>query len=414
MRRSAFTAAGPALGLLAAGFGLTFAGGLWGDERVTDLPLYAGFAQLFLDGALPYRDVAFEYPPLAAPLLALPGVAGTEYDVYRAAFAVLALASAAIVVLLTGALAGHTGGERGRALMAAAALPLLCGASIRTHFDLAPVALTLGALLLLCRGRPRAGFAVLGVGAALKLFPLVVAPVALAWLVGRGERRAALEAAAVLLLVVVTAYGAATGLSPAGTFDSIEYHLERPVQIESTPAAVLLGLDAVGLGEAHTVERHRSHGLLHPAADLTAGVLTAAMVLVVAALAATAAGRTGGARAGDRRTLVLASLVAVLAFAALGKVLSPQFLIWVVPLGALTLAWRAYAPAAAIALAAALTLSWFPVHYGDVVGREPAWSWIVAARDVVLLAATVLGAAALRGHRVCGLGAREPLRAPAA
>ena len=47
-------------------------------------------------------------------------------------------------------------------MLAAAAMPLLCGALLRTHFDLFPVALVLGALLLLVRERPRAGFAVLG------------------------------------------------------------------------------------------------------------------------------------------------------------------------------------------------------------------------------------------------------------
>ena len=47
-------------------------------------------------------------------------------------------------------------------MLAAAAMPLLCGAMLRTHFDLFPVALLLGGLLLLCRDRPRAGLALLG------------------------------------------------------------------------------------------------------------------------------------------------------------------------------------------------------------------------------------------------------------
>ena len=54
-------------------------------------------------------------------------------------------------MVLCGALAARTGGDRRRALLAAAAMPLLCGAMLRTHFDLAPVALML--LALLARGR---------------------------------------------------------------------------------------------------------------------------------------------------------------------------------------------------------------------------------------------------------------------
>ena len=391
-----------ALALLAGGFALTFAGGLWGNESVSDLPIYAAFADAFLDGNLPYRDVAFEYPPLAGPLLALPGILGTAYETYREAFAALALVLAAAVVLLTGALASRTGGDARRALLAAAALPLLCGASVRTHFDLAPVALTLGALVLMCAERPRAGFAVLGLGAALKLFPLVVAPVALAWLVGRGRREEALQSAAVLALVVLAAYGGADALSPSGTLDSIEYHLERPIQIESTPASVVLGLDALGAGEAQTVHNHMSHGLEHPAAGLVGWGLAAAMAFVVAALAWLASKRQ------DPRTLVLASLLAVTSFAALGKVLSPQFLIWILPLGALALAWRAHALAAAIALAGALTLAWFPAHYDDVVSREAAWSWLVATRDLVLVGALGLGAALLSSRPERARGSARP------
>ena len=276
--------------LLLAAFGLTFLGGPWGDERVSDLFLYRSYAGAFLDGVLPYRDVAFEYPPLAAPLLALGGVAGTGEEAYRIGFAVLTLGLAFAVLALTGALAGRTGGDRRVALAAIALMPLLTGAMIRTHFDLAPVALTLAALLLLCAGHPRLGFAVLGAGVMTKGFPLVVAPVALAWLLARGQRRDALLA-------------------------------------------------------------------------------------------------TGA--------LVLGSLAAVVAFACLGKVLSPQFLIWVAPLTALAWAWRMHALAAAATGATLLTLLEFPAHYADVVGREPVWLSVVALRNVLLVAVVGLAVRAL-------------------
>ena len=69
-----------ALALLVAGWALTLWVAPWSDERVNDLFVYRGFAEPLLDGALPYRDFAFEYPPLAAPLIALPGVFGTGED----------------------------------------------------------------------------------------------------------------------------------------------------------------------------------------------------------------------------------------------------------------------------------------------------------------------------------------------
>jgi len=372
-----------ALALLAAGWALTLWVTPWSDERVNDLFVYRSFADPFLAGGLPYRDLFFEYPPLAAPAIALPGVAGTGDEAFRVAFAVWTLLLAGAVVLLCGALAELSGGERRRALLAAALMPLLCGALLRTHFDVAPVAATLAGLWLVVAGRPRSGLAVLGAAVMLKGFPAVVVPVALAWLWGRGERRAAWQGGLSCLAVIAAVGAAALALSPGGAVDTVRYHLERPVQVESVPAVVLLVLDGAGAGEAVLVESHRSNGLEHAAAPAIAALLAGALAAAVATLTLLAM-RHGGGADGARR-LLLASLAAVTAFAVLGKVLSPQFVIWVLPLGALALAWRLPALAVAVACAALLTQVEFPAHYADLVAREPAAVALVATRDAVLL-----------------------------
>ncbi|HZC14250.1 MAG TPA: hypothetical protein VE270_09550, partial [Thermoleophilaceae bacterium] len=130
-----------ALGLLLLGWALTLWVAPWSDESVNDLFVYRTFAQPVLDGGLPYRDVFFEYPPLAAPAIALPGLAGTGEEAFRLAFAAWTLLLGAAVLLLCGTLARRTGGDGRRALLAAALTPVVCGALVRTHFDLAPVAL---------------------------------------------------------------------------------------------------------------------------------------------------------------------------------------------------------------------------------------------------------------------------------
>jgi hypothetical protein len=400
-----------ALCLLAAGWAATLWLAPFSDERVNDLFVYRQLAEPLLDGALPYRDVFLEYPPLAAPAIALPGVLGTGEEAFRAAFAGWTLLLAAAVVLLTGALAARTGGNRRRALLAAAAMPLIFGALVRTHFDLAPVALTLGALVLLSSGRPRLALALLGLGAMTKGFPLLAAPPALAWLVARGERRAALEGAACLVAVLAAVGGAAVAASPGGAADAVRYQLERPVQIESSPASVLLALDALGAGEARSVSSHRSDGLAHPADDWVSGVFLAALLGALVACTAYARGGT--------RPMVLASLGAIAAYVALGRVLSPQYLIWLVPLGALAFAWRLHAPALAVAAAAVLTQIEFPARYLEVVGREPAAITLVALRNAtLLLALSLLAATAARSRsparrprpRSAPRSARDPLR----
>ncbi len=403
--------AGPAaaaLALLAAGWAITFLIPPWKDESVTDLPLYSAYAQLFLHGALPYRDISFEYPPLAAPVIALSGLAG-GMEAYRVAFAVFALVVAGAMVLVCGELAARGGAGRRQAMVAAAGAPLLCGAMIRTHFDLVPVVLTLGALALLCAGRPRAGLAVLGLGVAVKLYPLVVAPVALAWLVARGHRRAAMEGAIALIAVVVVAYGAALVLSPAGTLDSLTYHLDRPVQVESSPAVVLRALDAQGAGEARADSSHRSDGLDHPVSGVVTAIFAAAMVAAIALLARGAARRRGDEPPGPR-ALVVCGLGATTAFAVFGKVLSPQFLVWTVPLFALAVGWRMRALACFCGMAIVLTLVEFPAHYEAVVDREGWALALVAARDATLVAvvALALGAPGLTRPAARAPGSASP------
>ena len=389
MRRAAVLA----LAVLAGGWALTLWVAPWSNERVNDLFVYRTFAVPVLDGGVPYRDVAFEYPPLAAPTIALPGLFGTGEEAFRWAFALWTLAAAAVVVLLCGALARATGGDPRRAMLAAALMPLLLGAMVRTHFDLFPVAVLLAGLLLLVRDHPRAGLAVLGLGAMTKAFPLLAVPLALAWLVARGRRREAWQGALACAAVIVVVAGAAVVVSPEGAADAVRYHLDRPVQVESSPALVLLGLDAAGAGEARSVSSYRSDGLLHPASDAVTSVFAAAFVALVALLCVLVGLRR------TTRDLLIACLTACVAFAAFGKVLSPQFLIWLVPLGALAFAWRLHALAGAVAIAAVLTQIEFPGHYFDVVEREPLAVALVAVRNLALLAVIVLSVRALQLRR---------------
>ena len=88
-----------------------------------------------------------------------------------------------------------------------------------------------------------------------------------------------------------------------------------------------------------------------------------------------------------RRDLLRASFAATLVFVALGKVLSPQYLCWLLPFAAVLLARGDRLAPALVAAAALLTQVWFPRRYFDVVDRD---AWAVAAvavRDLLLLAA---------------------------
>jgi hypothetical protein len=196
--------------------------------------------------------------------------------------------------------------------------------------------------------------------------------------------------------------GLALALSPSGALDAVRYHAERPPQIESLPALGIRALDGLGAGAAQLGHSFGSHNLIHPTGDALAGTATALGALAIALLAMLVARRPGP------RELVLGSLAAAAAFAAFGKVLSPQFLVWLLPLAALALAWGRYALAAAVGAATLLTFVEFPAHYDDLLRFDPFTVAVVAVRDLVLVAVVGLSLRELaRRDAVAGPGAGQ-------
>lgn len=396
-----------AIAVLAVAFGATLLLPPWSDESVGDLGVRSSYAATMLDGELPYRDFDFEYPPLAWPAIALPGALGVAEGDYRLGIAILSFLLIAASVLLAGALAARTGGSAAAAMLAVAVGPLLIGAVARLHFDSLAVALTLGALLALLLRRPALGMGLLGLGAMTKGFPLVAAPVALAWLWAGGDRRGAVRGGASLAATLAAVGAVWVALSPQGALDSVTYHLDRPVQLESSPASALFLAGELGGEAPSVVDSHRSAGLDHSLEATVAAGFALALLLSLAAMAAFAA-RAGrgpprlraGRGSGEpdpaaARALVLGGLAAVAAFAAFGRVLSPQYLVWVLPLLSLAVAWRMRALATLCAAACVLTLAEFPSRYLDLVEGERLAVAITAVRNTALIAAVVIAGTAL-------------------
>jgi hypothetical protein len=142
----------------------------------------------------------------------------------------------------------------------------------------------------------------------------------------------------------------------------------------------------------------------HGSQNLTGGAAdTLALVTTVAQVAAVVAIWVWYARGRASRDRVLrACAAAVCAFVALGKVLSPQFLIWLVALVPLVRGRRGIVASGLLAGALVLTQLWFPFRYWKLALEfDTAASWLVFARDLTLLA--VLAALTVRA---CGERAR--------
>jgi len=384
--------AGPALALVAL-YALATTVGPTSDTSVNDLYVYSVFNGLLGDGQIPYRDFGFEYPPLALLPIALPWPLGASH--FETTFALEMLVCALVCQELLRSLAGPL------AAWVWALAPLALGAQVRTHFDLAAIAVVLGALVAFARERPRTGFVLLGVGTLVKLFPLVLAPVAAAWLWGRGRRDDARDG--LLWCAVVVGAGLLPFALLGGLGEMAEFHLDRPVQIESLAASVLFALGGSTVtGTPENPDRFKSNGLDGGHADLVLALSTAALVAALLLVIVIAA------RASSDRHLIRCALLALLAFVTFGKVLSPQYMIWLAPFAVLALANGDRAVVVALVAAMVLTQLWFPVRYFDLVDGDDTIIALVALRNLCLLAAFALTARAIAYTNRSGTNSSSP------
>jgi uncharacterized membrane protein len=320
------------------------------------------------------------------PVFVVPAI-GDRHDpaIYRRNFERLMvlcglLAIAGVAIALTALRAGP---ERMFAALAFAALaPLALGSVILTRFDLWPTALLVLGLAAVLAERKRIGLGVLGVAAAAKIFPIVVVPPALVYVWRRYGRREALVCAAIFAGVVALIFLPFVRLSPGGVWDSLHRQADRPLQIESLGSSFLLVAHQFGFWTVHLNLSHGSQNQGGSLADTLAAVQSAVQALVVIGLwLAFARGPATPER------LVRYSAACVAAFIAFGKVLSPQFLIWLLPLVPLVRGRRGLTASAVLALALVLTQLWFPYRYWRLALQQDAIaSWLVFARDLVLVA----------------------------
>ncbi|HZT53387.1 MAG TPA: glycosyltransferase family 87 protein [Gaiellaceae bacterium] len=356
---------------------------LWLERgQLSDVPVYEHDARLVRDGALPYRDFRFEYPPAALPVLLAPAVSGWSYASSFAAL--MGLCGAGCLAVVAWALRGLEAGRRRAwsALVLVAGSPLALGSLFDTRFDLWPALLACGAVAALVRERPLWTGSLLGLGFAAKLWPAVLLPLALAHLWRRRGPGAAAAAAGGFAAVAAACFLPFALLAPGGLRWMLADQLGRPLQVESLGAAVLMAAQRLGLRPLTTISTHGAQSLSGGGVALAGSLSTACEVAVVLAVWLTFARRRR-----DAEEVTAAAAAAVAALVAFDRVLSPQYLIWLVPLIALVGGRRGVAAAVLLLVALGLTQTWFPWHYWQLaLAYASPWSWYLLARDLVLVA----------------------------
>jgi len=360
--------------------------GFYRHRQILDTPVYQRYGNEIAHGEVPYRDFALEYPPGALPIFALPGLAqpGQGQDVkpgFRRTFETLMWICGAAALCAMALVLRELRGAVWTPLLFAALAPLALGSVILSRFDLWPAALAAGATAALVGGRFRIGHALLGVGAAAKFYPAVFLPLTFAYTWKRRGRREAFVALGLAAGVFAAIFLPFVILAPGGVWHSVSVQLGRPLQVESLGAALLIAAHHLfGLGVTAETS-HGSQNLAGTAAGVVGVVSTVVQACVLVWIWIMFARGPATAAA-----LVRASAAAVCAFVAFGKVVSPQFLIWLIPVVPLVRGRRGLWAGALLLAALVLTQVWFPFRYFRLALHfEAGLSWVLLARDLLLV-----------------------------
>lgn len=363
-----------------------------------DVLLYFRKAEALAAGGMPYRDFAFEYPPLALVSMAVPYVAwpagNVGFDLYRWLFtawqAILLVGMAIVAARLADLLAeGSAILERASSARRAGTrlviLVLVTAPSLTFRFDLLPALLT--ALAVVAILERRAGWAgvLIGLGALVKLYPLVLVPVVVAIWLARGDRMGLVAFFAGLGFTVAIVLLPFSVLAGDAAWSFVTYHSARGLQVESVAAGFIL-LGAVLRGQ--TVPFEFEFGAVHvagAAADRFLAVQPVLLVLgplVVAAIGYLVA-RSEVAALGRVRaaTVIGLALAVVTMFIVTNKVVSVQYVVWLLPLAALL----AGGPFWLAAVIGALSIIIHPAFYESLLRQELGIILVLCLRNLLLI-----------------------------
>lgn len=365
-----------------------------GPDYTSDVSYtYQGWSEVLKSGVFPWNDVTWQYPPAAALAMLAPAL--LPFLDYAPAFFVLACAADAVVLGLLLHASGRHGRRRAGAWSWVAGVALL-GPTAYARFDLMVTAVAVGALLAGAR-HPRVAGALAAFGATVKIWPVLL-------LLGTPRGSEARTAWTAALVTGVAVLGVFIATMP-GALAFVGFQQSRGTEVESLGAMVLHVARQFGW-EGQVLLNYGSMEFVGPHVDT---VSDAAVVLTLLAFFWLLLWRLRAVE-WTAATPADAALTAVLLFTITSRVISPQYMIWLVGLAAVCLTLRASCqtlPAALVLGATAVTQLEFPLGFTHVVVSDWEGLLLLTVRNGLLVAASLLACLRLwRSARPAGAARR--------
>ena len=336
---------------------------------------------------VPHRDFSIEYPPGAWLAILPPALLSGSLEQFHLLFglwmSLFCVMSVWIALSLRSAALGSEDFRPGARL--AFWWVLAIGPLSVNRFDFWPALITLVAVeRAYARRWGWSGFAI-GLGIATKVYPAILLPVlsVVAWNIYPPKERVRTLArlcAATALGVVVVAAPIALMAGPDMLRD-LSSHLQRPLEIES-----VLGTPLLFAPDSFVYRAFGSSNLGGPGVEALS-MLSLPLSVVACVCSCVLAYRLS--KRNPDQAIVDGCLWALLASLCCAKVFSPQYLLWLFPLGLASPGSYRRPIVLALIACSLLTQIWYPTLWQRVLALAPEAISLIAVRNVALVTLTL-------------------------
>jgi uncharacterized membrane protein len=372
-----------------------------------DVGIYFRYARRMLNGELPYRDFLVEYPPVSLPFFLMPALAAQLFGnlslgFYQPLFYVQnGLVTSVTLWLVYKLLLKLQPDLTFRALIWRLGSYVLGAILISLYlfqrYDIGATLFTFGAIYLFLHNRPGWAGSVLALATACKLFPAIILPLFLIYYWHNDLSRVrtiARHIAAFAITGLVTTLPFFL-LSPSGFLKFLSYHGDRGIEVETIFASVIVFAHYLDFVPALVMIEAASVGLASP---WSRPLATLSTLLTLAGLAAlyvyfwriqlrTTSHEPRAKTLSSSSIIIYQSSIVILWFIIANKVISPQYMVWLLPFVPF---WKSGWARALYLLALPLSFLPFPFLIDWLFRLDPLPYVLLVVRNGLLVAIFVL------------------------
>lgn len=294
---------------------------------------YSKNIEPLLNGKIPIM----EYPPFALVFIAVPGIFGQTVETYEVCYVTEILAFMIIGLIYTDKLAEHLGRNRKNGMLAYSILVLLLLEFVVDRYDIFPTVLTLVSFYCFLKNRYAYAFILVAIGLMTKLYPALFCLIYFFLLAAKKEWCNLAKGVSIFIVTMIVIITPIMIIEPEMFHYFLDYHMRRPLQIESFTASsiyllTILGLTTVTKTSANHPGNFGSDNLVGFLPDIVVGYLTPIMVICIVSICfyfLYIYRETDSER--GLKVFGYAIIAVILTFILIGKVFSAQYLIWIIP-----------------------------------------------------------------------------------